>query len=53
MPLNFGKIGATIALLIIAAFVLWLIITAFFATEEADEQIERSGAIELGSSLVS
>ncbi len=53
MPLNFGKIGAIIALVTVAAFVLWLIITAFFATEEADEQIERSGAIELGSSLVS
>jgi hypothetical protein len=47
MPLNFGKIGAIIALLTIAAFVLWLIITAFFATEQADEEIERTGAVEL------
>jgi hypothetical protein len=51
MPLNFGKIGAIIALLTIAAFVLWLIITAFFATEQADEEVERTGAIELGGKL--
>lgn len=51
MPLNFGKIGAIIALLTIAAFVLWLIITAFFATEQADEEVEHTGALELGSSL--
>jgi uncharacterized membrane protein YqiK len=51
MPLNFGKIGAIIALLTVAAFVLWLIITAFFATEQADEEIEQTGGLELGSSL--
>jgi len=53
MPLHFGKIGAAIALLTVAAFVLWLIFTALFATEEADQEIERSGAIELGSSRLS
>jgi len=53
MPMNFGKIGAAIVLLTIAAFVLWLIVTAFFATEEADEEIDRTGAIELDSSLAS
>jgi hypothetical protein len=47
MPLNFGKIGAAIALLTIAAFVLWLIATTFFATEEADQQIEQGSAITL------
>ncbi len=45
MPLQFGKIGAIIALLTIAAFVLWLIFTTFFATEEAEQQIEQTGAI--------
>jgi hypothetical protein len=49
MPLHFGKIGAAIALLTVAAFVLWLIATTFFATEQADEQIERSGAVMLDS----
>ena len=53
MPLHFGKIGAAIALLTVAAFVLWMIFTAFFATEEADEEIERSGAIELDGSRAS
>lgn len=47
MPLNFGKIGAAIALATIAAFVLWLIVTTFFATEEAEQSIEPTGAITL------
>ena len=47
MPLHFGKIGAAIALLTVAAFVLWLIVTTFFATEQADQEIERTGAVEL------
>ena len=50
MPLHFGKIGAAIALLTVAAFVLWLLATTFFATEQADQKIEGSGAIELDSS---
>lgn len=45
MPLNFGKIGAAIALLTIAAFVLWLIVTTFFATEQAEETIQPTGAV--------
>jgi hypothetical protein len=53
MPLHFGKIGAAIALLTVAAFVLWLIFTTLFATEQADEQIEHTGAIELPNSLAS
>jgi hypothetical protein len=48
MPLHFGKIGAAIALLTVAAFVLWLIVTTFFATEEADQAIEpATGGVEL------
>jgi hypothetical protein len=38
MPLHFGKIGAAIALLTVAA------------TEEADQTLEPSGALELGGS---
>jgi hypothetical protein len=48
MPLHFGKIGAAIALLTVAAFVLWLVFTTFFATEEAEQRLEPTGAIELG-----
>src|SRR5215470_2047569 len=40
MPLHFGKIFAAIALLTVAAFVLWLRFTTFFATERAEEKIE-------------
>ena len=46
MPLHFGKIGAAIALLTIAAFILWLLFTTFFATEEAEQTLERTGAVE-------
>jgi hypothetical protein len=53
MPLHFGKIGAAIALLTVAAFVLWLLFTAFFATEEADQQIEQRGAVELNGGSAS
>jgi hypothetical protein len=49
MPLHFGKIFGAIAVLTVAAFVLWLIVTTWFATEQADQQIERTGAVELGS----
>jgi hypothetical protein len=48
MPLHFGKIGAAVALLTVAAFVLWLLATTFFATEEADQTLEPTGALELG-----
>lgn len=47
MPLHFGKIGAAIALLTIAAFILWLLFTTFFATEEAEQRLEQTGAVEL------
>ena len=47
MPLSFGKIGAAISLLTIAAFVLWLVVTTFFATEQAKETIPPTGAIAL------
>jgi len=47
MPLHFGKIGAAIALLTVAAFVLWLIFTTFFATEQAEQKVDQTGAIEL------
>jgi hypothetical protein len=46
MPLHFSKIFAAISLLTIAAFVLWLLFTTFFATEQADEKIEQHGAIQ-------
>ncbi|HKQ56166.1 MAG TPA: hypothetical protein VJT12_09785 [Methyloceanibacter sp.] len=49
MPLHFGKIGAAIALLTVAAFVLWLLFTTFFATEQADQRIERTGAVAFGT----
>ena len=52
MPLHFGKIGAAIALLTVAAFVLWLIVT-LFTTEQAEQQIERTGAVELDGGLAS
>jgi hypothetical protein len=48
MPLHFGKIGAAIALLTVAAFVSWLLVTTFFATEQAEQPLEQTGAVELG-----
>jgi hypothetical protein len=53
MPLHFGKIGAAIALLTVAAFVIWLIITTFFATEQAEQKVDRTGALEIGALAVS
>ncbi len=50
MPLHFGKIGAAIALLTVGAFVLWLLATTIFATEEADQKLEPTGAIEMNGS---
>ena len=47
MPLNFGKIGAVIALITVAAFVLWLIATTFFASEQAEQELEQTGAVTL------
>ena len=45
MPLHFGKIGAAIALLTVAAFILWLLFTTFFATEQAEQKLEQSGSV--------
>jgi hypothetical protein len=47
MPLNFGKIGAVIAPITVAAFVLWLIATTFFASEQAEQELEQTGAVTL------
>jgi hypothetical protein len=50
MPLNFGKIGAAIALLTVAAFVLWLIFTSFFSGETVEEDAGQTGALSAPSS---
>ncbi len=47
MPLHFGKIGAAIALLTVGAFIAWLLFTTLFATEQAEQKIEKTGAVEL------
>ena len=47
MPLSFGTLGKAIALLVVAAFVLWLIFTYLFASEEAADDAEQTGAIEM------
>jgi hypothetical protein len=47
MPLHFGKIGAAIALLTVAAFIAWLLFTTLFATEQAEQKIDKQGAAEL------
>ena len=52
MPLQFGKIFGAIALMTVAAFVLWLLFTTLFATEEADQRLERTGAVELAGGNV-
>ena len=49
MPLHFGEIFAAIALLTIGAFIAWLLFTTLFATEEAEQKIEKSGAVELSA----
>jgi hypothetical protein len=46
MPLSFGTVGKAIALLTVAAFVLWLVYTYLFASEEAAEEVAPTGAIE-------
>ncbi len=37
MPLHFGKVFAFVALLTVAAFVLWLLWGAFFEGETGDD----------------
>jgi len=47
MPLHFGKIFAAIALLTVGAFIAWLLFTTLFATEQAEQKIEKTGSVEL------
>jgi uncharacterized BrkB/YihY/UPF0761 family membrane protein len=47
MPLSFGALGKTIAILVVVAFVLWLIFIYGFASEEAADKAEQTGAIEM------
>jgi hypothetical protein len=51
MPLHFGKIFAAIALLTIGAFIAWLLFTSLFATEQAEQKIEKTGAVEVSLQL--
>jgi hypothetical protein len=51
MPLHFGKIFAAIALLTVGAFIAWLLFTTLFATEQAEQKIDRSGALELNAPI--
>lgn len=44
MPLHFGKIFAAMALLTVGAFIAWLLFTTLFATEQAEQKIEKTGA---------
>ena len=39
MPLNFGKLGAAIALITVAAFIGWLLFTSFFASETVEDDV--------------
>jgi hypothetical protein len=45
MPLSFGAFGKAVAILVIAAFVLWLVFTYMFASEEAAIEAEQVGGI--------
>jgi hypothetical protein len=45
MPLSFGAFGKAVAILVVAAFVLWLIFTYMFASEEAALDAEQVGAL--------
>ncbi len=53
MPLHCGKVFAAIALLTVTAFVLWLIVTTWFATEQVDQKIEQEqqGMIEMSGAV--
>ena len=46
MPLSFGSFGKAVAILVIAAFVLWLIFTYMFASEEAADEAEDDGSVQ-------
>jgi hypothetical protein len=48
MPLSFGIFGKAVAIFIAVAFAMWLIFTYVFTSDEdADEEAERMGAIEM------
>jgi len=48
MPLSFGIFGKAIAVFMVVAFALWLIFTyVFVSDEDADQEAERIGAIEM------
>lgn len=51
MPLSFGPLGKAIAILIIVAFVGWLIFTYMFASEEAAVDAQSVGAVEVSADL--
>ena len=52
MPLNFGKVGAALALITVAAFVLWLLFTSFFASETVEEDAGQTGSLPPPSATV-
>ena len=45
MPLSFGAFGKAVAIFVIAVFVLWLVFTYMFASEEAAVEAEQVGGI--------
>ncbi|BAQ15738.1 hypothetical protein [Methyloceanibacter caenitepidi] len=45
MPLSFGAFGKAVAIFVVAAFILWLIFTYMFASEEAAVEAEQIGAL--------
>jgi hypothetical protein len=45
MPLSFGAFGKAVAICVITAFVLWLVFTYMFASEEAAVEAEQLGGI--------
>ncbi|HUU67476.1 MAG TPA: hypothetical protein VMW57_09410 [Methyloceanibacter sp.] len=48
MPMSFGIFGKAIAVFMVVAFALWLIFTyVFVSDEDADQEAERIGAIEM------
>ena len=48
MPLSFGIFGKAVAVLIAVAFAMWLIFTyVFVSDEDANQDAERMGAIEM------
>ncbi|MDJ0512498.1 MAG: hypothetical protein QNJ62_03525 [Methyloceanibacter sp.] len=52
MPLSFGPFGKAVALLVVAALVLWLIFTYMFATEEAAVEAEQVGTLPCATAVL-